>query len=124
MKLVAETLPKQEGISLVSFIFVIAIIAVVAAIGMKVVPSVIEYGSIKKAIASAKNTGTSVREIQIAFDNQSTVGYIDSITGKDLEITKNSDGSFNVSAVYEKKIGLFGPVSLVIDYAASTGAAR
>jgi hypothetical protein len=68
---------------------------------------------------SAKNSGNSVREIQLAFDKQRSAGYIDSVSGSDLEITKDADG-FEVSVAYQKQIGLVGPVSLLIDYAAST----
>lgn len=114
----------QTGVSLTGFIFVIAILALVAVVGMKVVPTVVEYSSIKKAIASAKTLGTSAREIQAAFDKQSEVGYIDSVSGKDLQVTRNSDGGYDVSVAYEKKIALFGPVSLVIDYEATTNPTR
>lgn len=109
----------QGGLSLGGFIFVLALVALAVVLGMKVVPSVIEYASIKKALVNAKNAGSTAREIQIAFDKQATAGYIDSVSGKDLEITKTDDG-FDVSVAYQKKIKLFGPASLVIDYVAST----
>jgi len=124
MRLLDRSVGRQAGVSLTGFIFVIAIIALIAVVGMKVVPSVVEYSSIKKAIVSAKNAGTTAREIQAAFDRQSSVGYIESVVGKDLEVTRNSDGGFDVSVAYEKKIALFGPVSLVIDYEATTSPVR
>jgi Tfp pilus assembly major pilin PilA len=109
----------QNGLSLFGFIFVIAIIAVAAILGLRVVPTVVEYSAIKKAIVTAKNAGSTPREIQSSFDKQRDAGYIESVSGQDLEITRTGDG-INVSVAYQKKIGLFGPVSLVIDYAAST----
>jgi hypothetical protein len=45
------------------------------------------------------------------------------VSGKDLEIIGNS-GAFDVSVAYQKKIELFGPVSLLIDYMATTAAGR
>jgi Tfp pilus assembly major pilin PilA len=110
---------RQNGLSLVGFIFVIAIIAFVAILGMKVVPTVVEYSAIKKAIVTAREAGTSAREIQAAFDKNLTTGYIESVSGKDLEVVKTADG-VDVSVAYQKKIELFGPVSLVIDYVATT----
>jgi Tfp pilus assembly major pilin PilA len=109
----------QRGVSLVGLIFVLAILAMIAVLAMKVVPTVIEYNSIRKAIMSAKGAGETVREIQNSFDKQAEVGYIESISGKDLEITKNGS-EIDVSFAYQKKIPLFGPASLVIDYAGST----
>jgi hypothetical protein len=110
---------KQDGLSLVGFIFVVAIVAMLAVLGMKIVPTVVEYSAIKKAIANARTAGTSVREIQDSFERQRSTAYIDSINGKDLEITRTADG-FEVSVAYQKKIELVGPASLVIDYVAST----
>jgi len=110
---------RERGLTLVSFIFVTIIVAMVAVVVMKVVPTVVEYTAIKRAIGNAKNTGTTVREIQDSFEKQRTTAYIDSVSGKDLEITKTADG-FDVSVAYQKKIELVGPASLVIDYVAST----
>ncbi len=110
---------RQRGITLVGLIFVLAILGAIGVLGLKVVPTVVEYYSIKKAVASAKTSGTTIAEIQAAFDRQTDVGYIDSITGKDLEIVKNGD-EIEVSFAYPKKIPLFGPASLLIEYAGST----
>lgn len=119
MKFQEITERRQHGISLVGFIFVIAIIAVIAILGMKVVPTVIEYSAIKKAIVAAQGAGTTVQEIRGSFDKHRDAGYIESVSGKDLEVIRTTNG-LDVSVAYEKRIALFGPVSLVIDYVAST----
>ena len=111
---------RQQGLSLVGFIFVIAIVALIAVLGMKVVPTVVEYVGVKKAITSAKNAGSTPAEIRASFDKQADTGYIESVSGKDLQITKTDDG-FDVGVAYEKRIALIGPTSLVIDYVAGTG---
>lgn len=123
MKLRTINYYGQWGLSLSGFMFVVVIVALVAVFGMKVVPSIVEYSAIKKAIVKAKDAGTTPAEIKASFDKQATTGYIDSITGKDLEIKKGNRG-FEVSVAYQKKIELFGPASLVIDYVASTENSR
>jgi hypothetical protein len=112
---------RQNGLSLVGFIFVIAIVAAVAILGLKVVPTVVEYAAVKKAIVNAKNAGGTPLEIKSSFDKQADAGYIESVSGKDLQIIRNGEG-VDISVAYQKKIELFGPVSLVIDYLATTGA--
>ena len=119
MELRSRNRPNQKGFSLTGFIFVIGIIAIIAVLGMKVVPTVIEYSAIKKAIVAAKGAGTTAAEIRNSFDRYTSAGYIESVAGKDLEITRTSSG-VDVSVAYQKKIGLFGPVSLLIDYVATT----
>jgi type II secretory pathway pseudopilin PulG len=110
---------KQQGITLFGLIVVLAVLGCIGVLVAKVTPTTIEYFSIKKAIASARTAGTTVQEIQNAFNKQAEVGYIDAISGKDLEITKNGD-DIQISFAYQKKIPLVGPVSLLIDYAGST----
>jgi type II secretory pathway pseudopilin PulG len=110
---------RQNGLTLVGLIFVLAVLGLIAVLAMKVTPTVTEYFSIRKAIVSAKAAGGTVPEVRAAFDRQASVGYIDSIGGKDLEIVRNGD-EIEVSFDYQKKISLFGPVSLLIDYAGST----
>lgn len=110
---------RQQGLTLVGLIFVLAIAAVIAVLGMKVVPTAIEYSAIRKSIVAAKAAGTTTGEIRAAFDRQANVGYIDAITGKDLDIVK-VDGEMEVSFAYQKKIPLFGPASLLLEYAGTT----
>lgn len=109
----------QRGISLIGLIFILAILAGVALLGMKIVPTVSEYSSVKKAIDMAKNSGSTPAEIRKSFDKQAEVAYITAISGKDLEITK-SGGEVVVSFAYDKKIPLVGPASLLIEYAGTT----
>jgi hypothetical protein len=110
---------RQQGISLVGLIFVLAILAGLAVIGMKVVPTVTEYNAIKNAVAKAKNDGSTPAAIRNSFDKQADVAYITSITGKDLEIA-SVGGDTEVSFAYDKKIPVAGPVSLLIEYAGTT----
>ena len=110
---------NQSGVSLSGLLVVLVILGFLGLLAAKIVPSVSEFSTIKKAIEGAKASSTTVRDVQTAFDRQVIVGGIDAITSKDLEISKDGD-QMEISFAYQKKIPLMGPVSLVIDYAAST----
>ncbi|MES2104827.1 MAG: DUF4845 domain-containing protein [Pseudomonadota bacterium] len=112
-------LARQQGMSLIGLILTLAILGMLVMIGAKVVPTVIEFVGIKKAIVTAQATGTTPREIMDSFDKQADVGYLESIKGKDLVITKGDSG-FEVSFSYQRKIPLVGPASLVMDYEGTT----
>lgn len=115
-----NSISAQEGLSLVGFMFVIVIVALIAVLAMKVVPSVTEYSAIKKAVTTASNAGTTPQEIRASFEKQRTTAYIESVSAKDLEIAKSERG-YTVSVAYQRKFPLVGPASLVIDYEASSG---
>jgi type II secretory pathway pseudopilin PulG len=110
---------KQSGVSLVGLILVLAMLGLLGVLALKIAPTATEFMSIKKAIETAKASGTTVREIQISFDKQAEVGYITTISGKDLEITRNGD-DVEISFAYQKKIPLVGPASLLLEYAGTT----
>lgn len=110
---------RQTGLSLLGLIFILIIVGLIAVIAMKVTPTVTEYFSIKKAISSVKTQGGSIPEMRAAFNRQADVGYIDAISGKDLDIVKNGDDA-EISFAYQKTIPLVGPVSLLINYEGTT----
>ncbi|MYM83683.1 DUF4845 domain-containing protein [Duganella sp. FT50W] len=117
---------RQNGISLVGLILVLALLGMALVLGMKIVPTYSEYRAIQNAIVTAKASGGSVAEIRRAFDAGATASYISSISGRDLTIEK-VNGETEISFVYEKKIPLAGPVSLLLEYEGSTakgGAAK
>lgn len=113
---------RQRGISLFGVLFWGAILAGLFLIGVQVLPTVTEYREIRHAADRAAAGGSTVPEIRAAFDKQVQAGYISSIGAKDLQITKDANGRVVVGFAYEKKIPLFGPVSLVIDYSGSSTA--
>jgi hypothetical protein len=112
-------LNMQRGVSLVGLIFVLAMLGLVLLLGLKVIPTYIEYRAISTAIVSAKAGASTVAEARSAFDRSASATYIDSVSGRDLDIV-NDGGVIEISFAYEKKIPLIGPASLVLDYAGST----
>ena len=110
---------RQRGLSLIGLIFLGLIAIVLLTIGFKLVPSLIEYLAIDRAIQKIKNEGSSVRELRTAFDKYATIDDIKSIAGKDLDITKDADGVV-ISYSYSYSVPLADNVRLVIDYSGST----
>jgi hypothetical protein len=110
---------RQRGLSLVSLIFLGLVAIMLLTIGFKLVPSLIEYLAIDRAIQRIKNEGSTVRELRGAFDKYATIEDIKSISGKDLDITKDADGVV-ISFAYSYSVPLAENVRLVIDYSGST----
>jgi hypothetical protein len=110
---------RQRGLSLVSLIFLGVMAIMLLTIGFKLVPSLVEYLAIDRAVQKIKNEGSTVREIRNAFDRYSTIDDIKSISGKDLDITKDGDGVV-ISFAYSYSVPLADNVRLVIDYSGST----
>jgi len=110
---------QQLGLSIMGLIFIGLIVVGLMALGFKVVPAVIEYIAVERAVQKIKNEGTTVRDIQAAFDRHATIDDITSIRSTDLDITKEGD-QVVISYAYQKKIPVIDNVSLVIDFAGTT----
>jgi hypothetical protein len=107
----------QRGVTLIGLVFWAVLIAMAALLAMRVLPTINEFATIKRAVTKvAVEGGSTVPEIRSAFDRIKAIEYsISSITGKDLDITKDNDRVV-VRFAYDKEIELFGPVSLLIKY--------
>lgn len=114
-----RTARRQRGLSLIGLIFIGLIAVALLALGFRVVPAVVEYIAIERAVQKIKNEGSTVREIQSAFERHRTIDDITSITSQDLDITKEGD-RIVISYAYQKKIPILDNVSLVIDFAGTT----
>ena len=104
---------------MLGIMIICAVIVLVAVGALKVVPTYLEFRNIRSAAISARDGGKTVNEIQRAFDRAATINDITTISGKDLEVTKEGN-TVIVTFRYEKKVHLFYNVSLVIEYAGST----
>jgi Domain of unknown function (DUF4845) len=107
----------QRGVTLFGLMFWAIIIGFGALIGMKVLPTLNEYFTIQKAVSKiAASAATTVPEIRANFEKQKDIEYsIQSITGKDLDITKEND-KVVIKFAYDKEIELIAPVYLLIKY--------
>jgi hypothetical protein len=108
---------KQRGLGLLSLLLLAIIVVSGAVLAMKVFPTVAEYLTIKKAIGKAvQDGGGTVPGIRASFDRTAAIDDIRSISGKDLDISKDTQGRTVAAFKYEKKLELFGPASLLLEY--------
>ena len=108
---------RQRGVTLFGLMFWAILIGITALVVMRVLPTVNEYYTIQRAVDKiAKEGGGTVPEIRAAFEKQKQIEYsITSISGKDLQITKENE-QVVVSFAYDKEIELMAPVYLLIKY--------
>jgi hypothetical protein len=105
---------QQRGISFIGLLFVGAVVAFAGILAAQVVPTLIEFQAITKA-ASKAALGTTVPEIRLIFDKAGAIDDIHSISGKDLEVTKEGDKTV-VSFAYTREIHVAGPAYLLLKY--------
>lgn len=107
----------QRGISLIGLMFWAIVIGFLAYVAIRVLPTLNEYFTIQQAVNKiAASNPTTVGEIRQQFDKQKDIEYsISSISGKDLDITKEND-KIVIRFAYNKELELIAPVYLLIKY--------
>jgi hypothetical protein len=111
---------RQRGFSFLVAMFMVGTIACVGLVGAQVFPTYLEYTGAVKAIHKAKE-GATVLDVRNTFDKAAQIDDIRTITGKDLQITKQGD-QVVVAFAYTKEIHLFGPAYILMKYVGNTSA--
>ena len=111
------TARRSRGITLIGLLIWAIVVAMVALIVVRVVPTINEYSTILRAVKKiAQDQPTTVAEARKAFDRQKDIEYsISSISGTDLVVTKEND-KVVIRFAYDKEVPLFEPVYLLIKY--------
>jgi len=110
------TIRRQRGVTLFGLMAWAIVIGLLALVSIRVLPTLNEYFTIKRTVNKISTEGTTVPEIRNAFEKQKDIEYsITSISGKDLNITKEND-KVVVSFAYDKEVELLAPVYLLIKY--------
>lgn len=117
----AAALPgAQRGIGLLGLLLLAAVLVVVAVIGMQVLPTATEYVAVKRAVKRAVDGAETVGQVRAAFDRFALIDDIKSVAGRDLDVERDASGKMVASFRYARRIELFGPASLLLEYQGSS----
>jgi Tfp pilus assembly major pilin PilA len=113
---------RQRGLSIISFLFVAGVIAIVAMLGFRVAPAVIEYYSIKQALSDSlqeiRDPGSSIPDVRNAFRKKADAGYITSVRPSDIEITRDKNEVI-ATVSWSRNLHLIANASLLLEFEAT-----
>ncbi|NPC56198.1 DUF4845 domain-containing protein [Caenimonas soli] len=113
---------SQSGISFISLLVVVGVLACLGILAAQAFPTVVEYQAILKAVQKS-SSGNTVAEVRQIFERAAAIDDIKSITGKDLEVSKNGD-QVVVKFAYNREIHMFGPAYLLLKYVGQSKPSR
>jgi hypothetical protein len=112
----------QRGISIVGFLFVSAVLVTVAMVGFRVMPAIIEYYSVQRALAESlqdiRDPASSIADVRAAFGRRADAGYIESVRASDLEITRDKN-QVVARVEWTRRLHLVANASLLLEFEAS-----
>lgn len=113
----AGSMRSERGLSMIGFLFVAAVLAVVAIVGFRVVPSYIEYFTIRSAVEKALRDAPdpTVPIVRKAFEKYIAADYIDSVVASDLNVVKEGN-EITAQVTWQRQLHMVGNVSLLLDF--------
>ncbi|AZN36416.1 DUF4845 domain-containing protein [Iodobacter ciconiae] len=108
---------RQRGVSFGSFLMFAIVGSVIAITALKIVPTYLEFFTVKKAIErTVKEYGVQPpAAIREGFMRQAAVDNIRDISAAELDVNQSA-GSTTVSLSYERVVPLVGNMSLLFAF--------
>lgn len=106
---------NQRGLSIISLLFVIGILAFLGVIGAQAVPMFTEHQAVVKSIKKAAADESTVQGARASFDKMADINQITSIKGADLDVTKIGE-KIVIQTNYEREIHLAAMVYLTFKF--------
>jgi hypothetical protein len=109
---------RQDGLSMIGFLFVVVVLLVVAIVGFRVLPAYIEYFSVRSALVQSMAETQDLNnpaELRRIFQKRADAGYIESVNSRDIDLRR--DGSrWTATIAWTRKLPLVSNVSLLIEF--------
>lgn len=114
-----NVLKKQQGLTLISLIFILGLIAFFVLLTFKIVPIYTEHGKVTHALAKLKNTPDiekeSKRAIRYALIKQFDMNYVYHVEKENIDIISRPE-YLKVQIVYHVKVLLAYNLSVWVDF--------
>jgi hypothetical protein len=112
---------RQRGLTILGFILVAAVVIIFAMVGFRVVPSYVEYYSVKKALEDTMRGGGVDPNNQQAFRSELArrlqTSYVENVKAADAVI-QLSGNQLTAELAWERRLHMFGNAYILLEFEA------
>jgi DNA-dependent RNA polymerase auxiliary subunit epsilon len=109
---------SQRGITLLGALILVAFVGMFVYAGIRLTPLYLEYMNIAKAMDAVKREATGTEtptSIRTALDKHFNIDYIDSLSAKDIDVTKEG-AAWTVHASYDATAPFVANISFAVHF--------
>jgi len=110
---------KQQGLTFISLVFVLGLIAFFVILGLKIGPIYLNHSKVVSTLAEVKKTtdieDQSEAEIRDSLSKRFNINYVDDVTQKDITITRH-ENYLKVVIAYEVVTNIVGNLSVLVEF--------
>ena len=111
---------KQSGLTMITWIVLIAMIGFIGVFAFKLVPIYMDYSTINSAlttVAKSASPGVSPGQLKSAIDNAFDINSVTAVKVDDIDIKPDSDGKGLVMNLdYDARTNFIANVDLVVHF--------
>jgi hypothetical protein len=113
---------SQAGLTIFGFLLVAAVVVIFAMVGFRVVPSYVEYYSVKRALEDTMRSGTADPNNPMPFrrelERRLQTGYVENVKAADAVLTRQST-QVVAELAWERRLHMFGNASILLEFEVS-----
>jgi uncharacterized membrane protein YhiD involved in acid resistance len=115
-----KSLPqRQQGLTLLSIAFILALIAFFVLLILKIAPIYIDHSKVANALAALEKTTDiqtkSEQEVRQSLEKRLNMNYVYDVTQDDIKVIKRGN-YLKVQAEYETVVKIFGNLSVLAEF--------
>ncbi len=111
-----RSIRRQAGVTAIGWSMILGLMGFFVLLTLKMLPPYLDYFKVASALESvSKETVSSPAEIRKLIEKQFDVGYVNTITPKQVKI-KNTESYFDVAAKYDSRVHLAGNVDIIMAF--------
>ena len=115
----SEATKRQQGLTFISLVFVLALIAFFVLLALKIGPIYLNHSKVVSTLAELKKStgieGQTEAEIRDGLSKRFTINYVDDVTQKDITITRY-ENYLKVVIKYEVVTTIVGNLSVLVEF--------
>ena len=115
----AMKIKKQSGMSLIGFVFVLAMVIFISYLGMRIVPMYMEYYSVVNAMdgvaAERGSANLSPYDVRVKILNRLYVSYSENVKESHIKLNRTI-GGMNLRIAYEVRTPVMGNLDVVAKF--------
>ena len=111
----------QAGLTILGFMLVAAVVIIFAMVGFRVVPSYIEYYSVKKSLDDTMRSGNADPSNMVAFRSELArrlqTSYVENVKANEV-IVQRVGNQMVAEIAWERRLHMFGNAYILLEFEA------
>jgi len=110
---------RQRGLTILGFLLVAMVVVIFAMVGFRVVPSYVEYYSVKKSLEDTMRSGNADPNNPIAFRNELArrlqTSYVENVKAADA-VLQRSGGQVTAELSWERRLHMVANAYILLEF--------